>query len=201
MWAEGHFHIRARCVNFPWITQGITSHAGEGKPPSRETSQLFHFATRSFFPCLYCLLFSLHFHQPGVTWKAAVRNRREAAEAGLPSEDALHECDWVQELTKCIGQVHSAHCYRLLMQPPETRQCGAPLNPITHSSRKCTQSRHGLPSIVYSPFMFLSACGRLTAGLAVTVHGAGKCDRGGCVKFLSRGTRLHISPSFSGRRG
>lgn len=125
MWAEGHFHIRARCVNFPWITQGITSHAGEGKPPSRETSQLFHFATRSFFPCLYCLLFSLHFHQPGVTWKAAVRNRREAAEAGLPSEDALLECDWVQELTKCIGQVHSAHCYRLLMQPPETRRCGA----------------------------------------------------------------------------
>lgn len=46
---------------------------------------------------------------------------------------------------------------------------------------------------MYSSF---SPCGRLTTGLAVTVSGAGKCDRGVCVKFLSWGTRLHISPSF-----
>lgn len=46
---------------------------------------------------------------------------------------------------------------------------------------------------LYSSF---SPRGRLTAGLAVTVCGAGKCDRGVCVKFLSWGTRLHISPFF-----
>lgn len=160
MWAEGHFHIRARCVNFPWITQGITSHAGEGKPPSRETSQLFHFATRSFFPCLCCLLFSLHFHQPGVTWKAAVRNRREAAEAGLPSEDALHECDRVRG----VNQVNRAGAFSPLLSAfNRTRRCGATqshnaLFPQAHA--RPTRSAVDCPRSLYVPRrLWTSDCG------------------------------------------